>query len=235
MLDEEVIVRDGKKYAWTIPLAFPVDRGRWPRRSTPADRTRSTNERGEVVGTLDVQRRLPVGQGEVQRRASTARRADDHPGGRIANDRPADVPRRRRGHGAAAAEAPGVRRPRPVAAGDAGAVRARRASSASSPSRPATPCTAPTSTPWSLGLERLTREGHFAGAVLNPLVGETKGDDVDAATRMKTYRALIDNKALGQGDTDEELWKKVGRPFTDHVHAARAWTSRCSTPGRRRR
>src|ERR1044071_1576982 len=24
VLDEEVIVRNGKKYAWTIPLAFPV-------------------------------------------------------------------------------------------------------------------------------------------------------------------------------------------------------------------
>src|SRR5205085_8362545 len=68
-----------------------------------------------------------------------------------------------------------------------------------------------------VGLERLTREGHFAGAVLNPLIGETKGDDVDAATRMRTYRALIDNKVLGQGDTDEDLWKKVGRPFIDHV------------------
>ena len=30
-------------------------------------------------------------------------------------------------------------------------------------------------------------------------------------TRMQTYRALIDNKALGEGDIDEELWKKVGR------------------------
>src|SRR5207245_7264683 len=45
-----------------------------------------------------------------------------------------------------------------------------------------------------VGMERLTREGHFTGAVLNPLVGETKGDDVDAATRMRTYRALIENK-----------------------------------------
>src|SRR5436305_4425910 len=61
-----------------------------------------------------------------------------------------------------------------------------------------------------VGIERLTRDGHFAGAVLNPLVGETKGDDVDAATRMRTYRALIENKVLGQGDKDEELWQRAG-------------------------
>jgi sulfate adenylyltransferase len=67
------------------------------------------------------------------------------------------------------------------------------------------------------GLERLTREGHYAGAVLNPLVGETKGDDVDAVTRMRTYRALIDNKALGQGDKDEALWQKAGCDITDRI------------------
>src|SRR3954452_22896990 len=27
VLDEEVIVHGGKKYAWTIPLSFPVDEG----------------------------------------------------------------------------------------------------------------------------------------------------------------------------------------------------------------
>jgi sulfate adenylyltransferase len=67
------------------------------------------------------------------------------------------------------------------------------------------------------GLERLVAEGHFAGAVLNPLVGETKGDDVDAATRMRTYQALIESKALGEGDKDEALWKKVGCDITDRI------------------
>src|ERR1700724_77793 len=67
------------------------------------------------------------------------------------------------------------------------------------------------------GIERLTRAGHFAGAVLNPLIGETKGDDVDAVTRMRTYRALIDNKVLGEGDKDEALWKKVGYDLADQL------------------
>ena len=67
------------------------------------------------------------------------------------------------------------------------------------------------------GLERLTRAGHFAGAVLNPLVGETKGDDVDAVTRMRTYQSLIENKALGEGDKDEELWKQAGCDITDRI------------------
>jgi sulfate adenylyltransferase len=67
------------------------------------------------------------------------------------------------------------------------------------------------------GIERLTRDGFFAGAVLNPLIGETKGDDIDAATRMRTYRALIDNKVIGQGDKDEDVWKKVGYDLTDQL------------------
>lgn len=65
------------------------------------------------------------------------------------------------------------------------------------------------------GVERLTREGFFTGVVLNPLVGELKGDDVPAATRMRCYRELHDRKLLGEGDKDEALWKARGYDLTE--------------------
>ena len=65
------------------------------------------------------------------------------------------------------------------------------------------------------GVERLTREGYFAGVVLNPLIGELKGDDVPARVRMRCYRALHEHKLLGRGDKDEALWRARGYDLTE--------------------
>jgi sulfate adenylyltransferase len=65
------------------------------------------------------------------------------------------------------------------------------------------------------GAEQLTRKGYFTGVVLNPLMGELKGDDVPASTRMRTYRRLHDERLLGQGDKDEALWESVGYDLSE--------------------
>ena len=65
------------------------------------------------------------------------------------------------------------------------------------------------------GVEKLTAEGHFTGAVLNPLMGELKGDDVPAGMRMQCYRKLHSEGLLGEGDKDESIWKKAGYDISD--------------------
>ena len=68
------------------------------------------------------------------------------------------------------------------------------------------------------GAEVLLRSnGKKTGVVLNPLVGQLKGDDVPAATRMLTYEALVASRGLGEGDKDEELWDRANQDLNDNL------------------
>ncbi|HEX4590694.1 MAG TPA: hypothetical protein VH120_12230 [Gemmataceae bacterium] len=214
VLDEEVIVRGGKRYAWTIPIAFPVS-GELAASLEPGQDAALINEAGAVVGTIKIADVYPWDKVKYNRVVYQTERTD-HPGARIALNDP-------RTH-LVGGEVKVLPPPKHSEYGDV--VLTPRQSRALFRQKGFERVVAfQTRNPlhraheYALvaGLERLTRDGHYAGAVLNPLIGETKGDDVDAATRMRTYRALIDNKVLGQGDSDEVLWKNVGRKFSDQV------------------
>lgn len=214
VLAEEVIERNGKKYAWTIPLAFPAS-AETAKALNVGGTHPLTNERGEVVGTIDV-KSVWAWDKKAYNASVYATPREDHPGARIANSDPRTF--------LVGGDVQVLAQPKHPEYGDlvlspreTRALFAKKGFQRVVAFQTRNALHRAHEYALVVGLERLTREGFFTGAVLNPLVGETKSDDVDAVTRMKTYRALIDNKALGVGDTDDALWAKVGRPFSDHV------------------
>jgi len=214
VLDDEVILANGRAYAWTIPLSFPMDKALAG--SLKAGETVAlTNGVNEVVGTLRISDIFPWDKAKYIKVVYGTERTD-HPGGRMVTGDPRDLLL-----GGEVRVLPQPRHPEygqfvlsPRQTRDLFRQKGWQRVVAFQTRNPLH-----RAHEYALvyGLEKLTRDGHFAGAVLNPLVGETKGDDVDAATRMRTYKALIDNKALGDGDSDEALWKKVGCAITDRI------------------
>jgi len=214
VLDEEVIAVNGQKYAWTIPISFPVDKSQAAGLKV-GETVALTNSKNEIVGTLTISDIFPFDKSRYLRSVyGTAR--TDHPGGHMVLGDPREM--------LLGGEVRVLPQPKHQEYGqfvlsprETRALFRKRGWKRVVAFQTRNPLHRAHEYALVVGMERLTRDGHFTGAVLNPLVGETKGDDVDAATRMRTYRALIDNKALGQGDKDEELWRKVGYDFTDQL------------------
>jgi sulfate adenylyltransferase len=214
VLDEEVIVREGKKYAWTIPLSFPVDEAQ--AKTLGAGQTVAlTDPQEQVVGTLDVHDVFAWDKARYVRSVYGTDRWD-HPGGRMVERDPRDWLL-----GGEVRVLPQPKHPEygrfVLSPRQTRALFAEKGWERVVAFQTRNPLHRAHEYALVAGLERLVREGHYAGAVLNPLVGETKGDDVNAATRMRTYRALIESKALGEGDKDEQLWRKAGCDITDRI------------------
>src|SRR5262245_21075819 len=214
VLDEEVIEAGSKKYAWSIPLAFPVALEQ-AKTLKAGETVALVDSKDQVVGTLDVADVYPFAKLKYLRVVYQTDRVD-HPGARMTLDDP-----RTWLVGGAVRVLPQTPHPEygryVLSPRQSRALFREKGWQRVVAFQTRNPLHRAHEYALVAGLERLTREGHLAGAVLNPLIGETKGDDVDAVTRMRTYQALIDNKALGQGDSDEELWKKTGCPISDRI------------------
>jgi sulfate adenylyltransferase len=214
VLDEEVILHGGQRYAWTIPLAFPID-GKQAAALSAGQTVALANGQNELVGTLDITDVYPWDKAAYVKTVYATDRWD-HPGGRM-------VESDTRTHllGGSVRVLPQPKHPEYgrfiLSPRETRALFKSKGWQRVVAFQTRNPLHRAHEYALVAGLERLTREGFFAGAVLNPLVGETKGDDVDAVTRMRTYQALIEAKALGQGDKDEALWKKAGCDITDRI------------------
>jgi len=214
VLDEEVIVRNGQRYAWTIPISFPTSTEEIEN-FQEGDTVLVRTEKGEIIGLLKIEDIFYFDKRKYNCIVYQTERTD-HPGARIFNDDPRDY----------------------LIGGKIWAFRRPRSNKYEKYLM--SPCQTRNlfkKRGWDrivafqtrnalhraheytivYALEQLTRQGYFAGAALNPLIGATKSDDVPAEVRMETYITLIENKLLGLGDKDDELWKKVGYDLTDQV------------------
>jgi sulfate adenylyltransferase len=212
VLEKRNIAVDGRDYAWTIPLSLPLTDEEASRLSQ-GDSAAIRDEAGTIVAIVDD---VEIFEYDKQRYVSVVYGTDrfDHPGGHAVQDDP-----RSKLLG-------GIIRalPQPVNPEYGEYMLSPRMTRAFIRDRQWDRALAfQTRNPlhraheYALvaGAERLTGEGLFTGVVLNPLVGELKGDDVPAAMRMRCYRELHDKRLLGEGDKDEALWKSMGYDLSE--------------------
>lgn len=212
VLSERVIESNGKRYAWTIPTTLPVTDEEAAALSV-GSKAAIVGPDGEVVGTIEIGSIFDWDKAAYVKAVYGTDRMD-HPGGRILTNDP-----RTKLVGGDIRALP----PKPNAEYGHQVVSPRMTRALIADRHWERALAFQTRNPlhraheYALvyGLEQLTRQGHFAGAVLNPLVGELKGDDVDATTRMRTYNRLKERRLLGEGDVDPALWAEVGYEIND--------------------
>ncbi|QDT33812.1 sulfate adenylyltransferase [Thalassoglobus polymorphus] len=216
VLDESVIINNGEKYAWTIPIAFPVT-SELAATLSAGEKVALTNPDGEVVATLDL---TDVFEWDKQKYISSVYLTDrtDHPGADMVLVGDADKTHLIGGTIKALPQPKNpnfgqyVLTPREVRA-----LIAETGWEAVVAFQTRNPLHRAHEYALVYALESLLKAGKNAGAVLNPLIGETKGDDVNAEIRMETYEKLISERQMGDGDSDKELWSSRDDEVPDRV------------------
>ncbi len=216
VLDESVIEQNGKLYAWTIPLALPVTEA-LARQLRPGQRVALVNSAGEIVAVLEISDVFPWDKKKYLSSVYLTERTD-HPGGDMVLTADAD-----KTHllGGTIQVLPQPKDPRfgkyVLTPREVRRLLAEKGWERVVAFQTRNPLHRAHEYALVYGLETLLRQGFNAGACLNPLIGETKGDDVDADVRMHTYETLIKNRALGDGDSDPALWGPRGESVPDRV------------------
>lgn len=216
VLDEAHIVHDGKQYAWTIPLAFPVTEAQ--AKTLKAGQTVAlTNSKGDVVATLAISDVFAWDKPRYLKSVYGTERTD-HPGADMVLKGDAD-----KSHliGGTIRVLPQPKHPKfgkyVLSPREVRALLREKGWNRVVAFQTRNPLHRAHEYALVYGLETLIRAGHDAGACLNPLIGETKGDDVKADVRMDTYEALITQRMLGDGDSDTDLWTPRKESVPDRV------------------
>ncbi|MDO5552267.1 MAG: sulfate adenylyltransferase [Planctomycetia bacterium] len=216
VLEHSYIVSGGKRYAWTIPLSLPVTESQ-AQGLKPGQKVALTSAKGEIVATLDITDVFPWDKAKYLKAVYLTDRTD-HPGADMALVHDADktwllggtihvFPQQKN-----AAFGQYILSPK-----ETRALISQKGWNRVVAFQTRNPLHRAHEYALVYGLETLLKQGYNAGACLNPLVGETKGDDVNAEIRMQTYEMLIKNRSLGEGDSDHELWSKLGEAVPDRV------------------
>ena len=214
VLDEEVIERNDKLYAWTIPLAFAISREESEKFSA-GETVAVMNEHGKIVGALEVTDIYPFDKARYNRAVYGSDRKD-HPGARIINEDPRDFLLGGK-IWAIAPEPHAVYSRYMLTPVETRALFKERKWERTVAFQTRNPLHRAHEYTMVYAMETLTGQGFFTGVVLNPLIGQTKKDDVPADIRMKTYEVLINNKLIGQGDRNDEFWRKTGYDLCDNA------------------
>jgi sulfate adenylyltransferase len=215
VLEESVIEHQGKRYAWTIPLALPVTAETAPGLKL-GQKVALVNTAAEIVATLRVSSVFPWDKKKYLRRVYLTERTDP-PGGDMVLGSNGESTHLVGG------ELRVLPQPKDPCFGkyvlsprEVRRLLAEKGWERVVAFQTRNPLHRAHEYALVYGLETLLRAGHNAGACLNPLIGETKGDDVAADVRMRTYETLIENRALGCGDSDPALWGR-GESVPDRV------------------